>query len=95
MGYRIDYDGSTRITNYRTSTGIRLRTLVAAGILLFSITVRTVWPDGSAVLQSVFIPTDLNATEIAFSELMEDICHGEPLGSSITTFCQKIIDDAA
>lgn len=95
MGYRIVYGGPSPESKIQNSTAIRLRTMVAAAFLMLCMAVRLLWPDGTAVLRSVFLPSDLTVTEEAFSVLIEEVRQGQPLGDSITAFCHKILDEAA
>lgn len=93
MGYRIVYAEAEPKKRVRPATAVRLRTLVAAVLLLFSIMVRLLWPDGTTILRSVFLPGNLSVTEVAFSEFVEDIRDGQSLEDSVTVFCRKIIHE--
>ena len=92
MGYRIVYGGPTPEIKTKT-TAVRLRTMMAAAFLVFCMAVRLFWPEGTTLLQSVFLPSDLTATEEAFSVLLEEIRQGQPVNESITAFCHKILDE--
>ena len=93
MSYRIVYGGPTPENKMSNTTAVRLRTMIAAALLIFSMIVRLLWPDGTTLLQSVFLPTDLTVAEEAFSVLLEEVRQGQPVDDSITAFCQKIIDE--
>ncbi len=95
MGYRIDYAGPEPKIHIPTSKRTRMRTLIAAAFLLFSITVRLLWPEGTSVLQSVFMPGALTETEQAFSQLVTDLRAGAPLEESVEVFCRRIIDETS
>lgn len=95
MGYRIDYAGPIPVRNLRDNTGIRVRSLIAATFLIFSILVRMLWPAGTARLQAVFLPNTLSITEQAFSQMLADLHQGMTLGDSVTIFCHRIVDAAS
>lgn len=95
MGYRIVYDGPVPEMKTRTNSTVRLRTMVAAFFLLFSIFVRLFWPEGTKTLQSVFLPAQLSITEQAFSELVHDCRQGQPLDDAISVFCRRIIHETS
>ena len=93
MGYRIDYLGPTPKQQARTCSTARLRTMAAAAFLAFSIAVRAFWPEGTDLLQSAFLPAELSVTEQAFSQLVEDLRHGQPLDGCVTAFCRTVLDE--
>ena len=93
MGYRIDYAGYEPKECIRTDTGVRLRCMVAAAFLVFSIAVRMFWPEGTSNLRAVFLPGDLSVTEQAFSQLITDLRQGHSLEDSVTVFCRRILNE--
>ena len=95
MGYRIEYEGTIPIRQAPSCTRLRLRSLMAGFFLVFCIGVRLLWPEGTRLLQSYFLPGDLTVTEAAFSEMISDIRTGNDIGSSVTAFCQRIIDETS
>ena len=92
MSYKIVYGPEITAQQQRT-TDTRFRTMVAGFLLLFALTVKVLWPEGTQVLREMLIPTDLNATEQAFQSMMEDLRMGEDLGDAITVFCRQIIEN--
>ena len=95
MGYRIVYAGPASEQKTKSGSGIRFRSFVAAAFLIFSIFVRLLWPEGTSMLRTVFLPGDLSVTEQAFSELIADLRDGQPVGESVTAFCHRVIDEAS
>lgn len=95
MGYRIVYGPQIKKPIVRTGSNGRLRTMIAAAFLVFSLVVRLTWPDGTEVLQSILLPGDLTVTEQAFSVMISDLRDGEPITDAVTVFCQTVIDDAS
>jgi len=73
---------------------LRFQVLTAAFMLLFVITVRHVWPEGTQTLREFLIPGEPTVTEAAFHEMMADIQDGEPLPDALTAFCRQIVDES-
>lgn len=93
MSYKIVYGPEMKQEKKLRSSVMGLRTKIAAFLLLFAVTVRLAWPEGTAVLREILIPTDLTAAEQAFQSMMEDLRRGENLGDAITVFCRQIIEN--
>ena len=91
MGYRIDYAGPEPQMQIHAGGCIRIRTMIAAALLLLSVTVRLLWPEGTDVLQSVFLPGVLTPTEHAYSQLVTDLREGTPLLESLDVFCHSVL----
>ena len=70
---------------------MRLRTMIASMLLLFSLTVRFVWPDGTEQLRKYLIPGVQTVTERAFMQLCDDLRGGETTMDAVEVFCSKII----
>lgn len=68
--------------------------MVAVSFLVFSIIVRLIWPEGTSMLQSCFLPNECSVTEEAFSVLITDIKNGTTLEDAVWAFCSSIIDEA-
>lgn len=95
MGYRIVYPGQVPKRSVKPGNTLRLRTLIAGALLLFSISVRLLWPEGAQNLRSLIIPTHLSNTELAFSKLIYEIQNGISLDECLVTFCHRIINEAS
>lgn len=95
MGYRIEYGPQIGNPILRTGSNGRLRTMIAAAFLVFSLVVRVMWQEGTEVLQSILLPVDLTVTEQAFSVMLSDLRGGEPVADAVTVFCRTIIDGAS
>ena len=92
MGYRIDYAGPEPQIQIPIQRHIRIRTMIAAAFLALCVTVRLLWPEGTSMLQSVFIPGVLTSTEQAFSQLVTDLREGMPLAESVDVFCHCVLN---
>lgn len=93
MGYRVEYGQAERkapsfLKKYR------LHLLTAAFFLLFVLAVKLYWPEGAAVLSSIFLPGEPTEAQAAFAVLVEDLREGQPFSDAVTTFCREIIADA-
>ena len=93
MSYRIVYGPEIKPVQNQGASTTRLRTLTAALLLSFALTVKLLWPEGTEMLREILIPTDLTVTEQAFQSMMEDLSMGEDLGEAITVFCRQIIEN--
>ncbi len=93
MSYRIVYGPEIQPEKKQGSSTTRLRTMIAAFLLLCAVTVKLLWPEGTQVLREILIPTDLTLTEQAFQSMMDDLRSGEDLGDAITVFCKQIIEN--
>ena len=93
MSYRIVYGPERKAVKEREPSSLRFRSLIAGFLLLFAVIVKLLWPEGTAVLRQMILPTDLSATEQAFQCMMEDLRSGENLGDAITVFCRQIIEN--
>lgn len=95
MGYRIVY-GPTEERFHKAAGGsVRLRTMVAVILVLFSLTVRFTWQEGTDILREYLLPGEQTLTQAAFSELVVDLREGEHLKDALTAFCQRILDESA
>ena len=88
MGYRIVY-GKDPVIRPRGSS-LRLRVMTAGCMLLFAALVRLAWPAGRAVLGEVLLPRA--ETAAAFSELVDQVSGGDPLGEAVTAFCRSVVE---
>lgn len=94
MGYRIVYGPEIKAQPQRTGSSARLRTMIAAAFLLFSIIVRLTWQEGTEIMRQALLPGDLTVTEQAFSEMITDLRQGEPVADAVTVFCRTVLDEA-
>ena len=92
MGYRIEYPGREPVAPQYSRTGVRLRSMVAAAIFVFAVTVRLLWPEGPDALRQMFLPGALTVTEQAFSQLMTDLREGDSLEYAVDVFCRRVVD---
>ena len=90
LGYRVVYSGKEAVSRGEKST-VRLRTMIACMLLLFSLTVRFIWPDGTEQLRKYLLPGVQTVTEQAFLQLCEDLRGGETTMDAVELFCSKII----
>lgn len=92
MGYRIVYGPMPKMPQERDYKPLRIQVLTAVFALLFVLTVRQAWPEGTALLREFLLPGEQNVTEAAFSEMIGDIREGESLGDALTAFCRQIVE---
>ena len=90
VGYRIVY-GPDSITQRKPSGTARIRILVVLSFLFFALMVRFIWPEGREVLAIHLLPQNQTVTEMALSNLLEDLRHGEQIMDSLTVFCREIL----
>lgn len=95
MGYRIVYGEPIESAFRRTCSNGRLRTMIAALFLLFSLVVRLTWQDGAEIMREYLLPGDLTVTELAFSEMISDLQNGDPVADAVTVFCRTILNEAS
>ena len=95
MGYCIVYGQEAERKYTAQGRFTRLRTMIAASFLIFSLVVRLTWEDGTEKLRSIFMPEPLSVTEQAFSELVTDLQEGQTLSDALTIFCSTIINEAS
>ena len=90
MGYRVVYGDDPFLEMPRSRN--RLGLMTAGCFLVFLIGVRWLWPQGTAVLEDIFLPD--RGTAAAFRQMTEEIGTGESLGDAVTAFCRTIVEDA-
>ena len=95
MGYRIEYGPMPGVWKSGRKEPLRLQAMTAAFLLLFVIGVRFLYPEGTELLRNLLLPGEKTVTEAAFSGMLAQIRHGEPVGQAFTAFCQEIIDFGA
>lgn len=91
MGYQMIYH-STGKEKIRKNF-LRMRTMIAASVLIFSITVRIFWTAGTEQLQTWFLPGDETVTEAAFLVLTEDLRSGASVSDSLERFCRSVLNE--
>ena len=67
--------------------------MIAASVLIFSITVRIFWTDGTKQLRSWLLPGNETATETAFLALTEDLRSGASVSDSLEQFCRSVLNE--
>ena len=72
---------------------LRFQVLTALCLVLFSLGVRTVWPEGREVMQEFLLPGEQNATQAAFGEMLEGLENGQTLSDAVMAFCRQIVQD--
>ena len=94
MAYKIVYGQDKRQKPYPTSSGLRLQAMTAAFLLIFTLGVRQLWPEGAEKLREHLLPDPQNTTQAAFENLAGSLSSGNSFEEAITTFCREIMDDA-
>lgn len=95
MGYRIVYGTQREQESQKTGGTGRVRTMIAAAFLIFSLIVRLTWQEGSEIMRQFLLPGDLSVAEQAFSEMISDLREGEPVADAFTVFCRVILDEGS
>ena len=91
MSYRIEY-GPAIPSRYVTQNSLlRLQSMTAICLLLFSLTVRHFFPEGTEKLRQILLPGELSVTQEAVETFMGDIRNGEDFTDSLTAFCEYIV----
>ena len=93
MGYRIEYGPERKQVENGRGASNRIRTMIAAWLLLFCLLVSAFWPKGSALLQNVLLPGEKTNSEAAFCHFVNNIRLGEPLGEAVSVFCRTVLLD--
>ena len=91
MGYRIEYGPAIPTQYVHNTKPVRIQSMTAVCLLLFSLTVRLFFPAGTAQLREYLLPGELTVTQQAVDTLMDNIRNGESFENSVTTFCKYII----
>lgn len=92
MSYRIEYGPSIPKQFIHKRNPLRLQSMTAVCLLLFSLCVRRFFPAGTEKLHQLLLVDELSVTQEAVDAFMVDIRNGETLGDSLTAFCEYIID---
>ena len=89
MSYQIQYDPPGGPSPTPASRHPWLLTLCCFGAFLFL--VKTLWPEGQAMLRRLLLPGDPETTQTAAKNLIAALRWGEPFYSAAKTFCQEIL----
>ena len=97
MGYRIVYGPEISCPVRKKGTGLRLRSMVASALLVFSLLVRCFWPEGCERLQRTVLPEAATQVQIAAEAMVDDLRQGRTVTEALTAFCLEVIqlDEAA
>jgi hypothetical protein len=93
MGYRIVYGADIPVmdANQKDRTGLRVMT--AAFFLIFVLLVRAAWPAGAGILRQKLMPGNETVAEMAFSEMVNDLHQGIPMGEAVKDFCRYVVEN--
>lgn len=94
MSYRIVYGPMPKVKSTAEGNLFRFQLLTAVFLMLFALVVKCFWPQGMAVLQSVLIPGEVGATEVAFFEMLTNLKNGDAMAEAVTAFCRQVIESA-
>lgn len=92
MGYSVKYGEEKRRNLGSGVSWVRLRTMIAVGILTFAIAVHAFWPEGAEKLRSVFVPGPATLVETAVLDMVKDLKSGNNISDALTVFCSQILD---
>lgn len=86
MGYRIVYGKSPgKRVNF-----LPLQTWIALALLLFVVSVRLSWPEGTEQLQKIFVSDNLSRDAEALVAMAENLAAGKDVQEAVAVFCQEI-----
>lgn len=93
MGYKIRYDFSR---NGAVKTLLNKKPLLLIGTIAVTVVVFVFLFSFNAIdsIRDFLTPGNDRITQAAFSEFADNIRAGDSFKEAITTFCEKIIDDA-
>ena len=91
MGYRIDYVPDLDCNTKRI--GLHLRPLIAAGILCFSLAVKSFWPEGSEQMRSYLLSEHMSRGQTSVLHLITDLREGVEFREALTAFCLNILNE--
>ena len=90
MGYYMVYGCGDEYSPKRNS--FRLRVMISACMLLFSILTRTFWAPGAEKLREVILPVENNTSRRAFDVLLDDLREGASIEDSLEVFCRTVLN---
>lgn len=93
MAYRIDYGSGTKCQRSERGSYLRVQTMTAACLLVFTLVVSRVWPEGKQQLRQYLMPGE-QKIQTAFQEFTGQLRAGVSVEEALTAFCVQIIDDA-
>lgn len=93
MGYKIIYGDEPRHPCGIKWGSVRLRSLIAICLLVFSLSVRLLWHDGAEILCQLLLPGEQAIAEQAFLELVSDLRAGDGAKEALTVFCRTILNE--
>lgn len=94
MAYRIVYGPDIPAQYRKRARSHRLQVMIAVCLLIFALLVKQFFPAGADKLQQLLLPGVQTTTQLALSELMNDIQEGITLGDAFTVFCREILENA-
>lgn len=93
VAYRIDYGSGMQYRRAERGGVLRLQTMTAAWLLVFTLVVSRVWPEGTQRLRQYLLPGG-QPVQTAFQAMTEQLRSGVPVEDALTAFCIQIIEDA-
>lgn len=94
MAYRIVYGTDKPPKEKSDFSWLQFQVITAVFLLLFTLSVRQLWPEGTQKLREILLPDTQSVTQSAFETLAENLASGESIGEAVTVFCQEILHDA-
>lgn len=95
MAYRIVYGTDKPQKEKSDFSWLQFQVITSVFLLLFTIGVRQLWPEGTQKLREILLPDTQSETRSAFEVLAENLASGESIGDAVTVFCQEILNEAA
>lgn len=94
MAYRIEYGPPVKKPASPVLRRFRFQLLTASLLFLFVLSVRLLWPAGTAKLREVLLPAEPSWTAQAAQDMVEQVRQGENLGDAVTAFCREVLNHA-
>lgn len=94
MGYRVEYEPLDRAFRCKKQNVLRMPMLSACFFTLFILLVFAFWTQGADALQAALFYGDWPVTRQALENFAADLKMGEPIGTSIDTFCRMVFAEA-
>jgi len=92
LSYRIVY-GKEYHKSSRRNRPAYLCTIMTVGFLcLFLLLVTLFWPEGNAVLRTIFVPGNPDTTLESAETFAQDILGGMSFRNAVTAFCHTVLN---
>ena len=91
MGYRIVYGPEITCPVRKNGIGLRLRSMIASAMLVFSMLVRCFWPEGCEKLGQAVLPEAASEVQIAMESMILELSRGSRFEDAFAAFCSEVM----